>query len=104
MPFDLELKDYEGNCDLCFLKSIRKKKTILYENPSVHRWWLDMESKYQTVKQPIFDMYARHDISRLLHDSLAPFRKAKDSYDPNEILLFDQDIDKEFTCHCSNIE
>ncbi|WP_185246615.1 phosphoadenosine phosphosulfate reductase family protein [Chryseobacterium bernardetii] len=28
-PFDLELKDYEGNCDLCFKKSLKKRLTIV---------------------------------------------------------------------------
>ena len=31
--FDLELKDYEGNCDLCFKKSTKKRLTIIKENP-----------------------------------------------------------------------
>ena len=32
-PFDLQLKDYEGNCDLCFKKSIKKRLTIIKDNP-----------------------------------------------------------------------
>jgi hypothetical protein len=30
---DLGLKDYEGNCDLCFKKSLKKRLTIIKENP-----------------------------------------------------------------------
>jgi hypothetical protein len=39
MPFDLELKDYEGNCDLCFLKGMKKKQMILREHPEKAEWW-----------------------------------------------------------------
>jgi 3'-phosphoadenosine 5'-phosphosulfate sulfotransferase (PAPS reductase)/FAD synthetase len=44
--FDLGLKDYEGNCDLCFKKSLKKRLTIIKENPEKAKWWLDMENKY----------------------------------------------------------
>jgi 3'-phosphoadenosine 5'-phosphosulfate sulfotransferase (PAPS reductase)/FAD synthetase len=43
MPFDLELKDYEGNCDLCFLKGKKKKQMIARNNPEKFTWWVDME-------------------------------------------------------------
>lgn len=44
-PFDLQLRDYEGNCDLCHLKSRRKRLTILKENPEKAKWWIDQERK-----------------------------------------------------------
>lgn len=47
MPFDLQLKSYEGNCDLCWKKSLRKKLTILKENPKIADWWIEMEKKYE---------------------------------------------------------
>ena len=45
-PFDLELKDYQGNCDLCFQKSVRKRLTIIKENPETAEWWIDIENQY----------------------------------------------------------
>ena len=45
-PFDLELKTYEGNCDLCFKKSFRKLMTIVNETPETITWWAEMERKY----------------------------------------------------------
>jgi len=33
--FNLELREHEGNCDLCFLKSKRKRITLLKENPDL---------------------------------------------------------------------
>jgi 3''-phosphoadenosine 5''-phosphosulfate sulfotransferase (PAPS reductase)/FAD synthetase and related enzymes len=47
--FDLQLKSYEGNCDLCWKKSRRKLITILRENPNLADWWRDMENKYGTL-------------------------------------------------------
>jgi hypothetical protein len=46
--FDLELKTYEGNCDLCFKKSFRKLMTIVNESPNLIPWWQGVENKYNT--------------------------------------------------------
>ena len=46
--FDLQLKDYEGNCDLCFKKSLRKRLTLIKEKPHLAKWWSNMEDKYGT--------------------------------------------------------
>jgi hypothetical protein len=45
-PFDLQLKSYEGNCDLCFKKSLRKLMTIVNETQWTVDWWKEMEEKY----------------------------------------------------------
>jgi hypothetical protein len=42
-PFDLQLKHYEGNCDLCFLKGREKLKRIIRENPGIADWWIEQE-------------------------------------------------------------
>ncbi|MGY3330096.1 3'-phosphoadenosine 5'-phosphosulfate sulfotransferase (PAPS reductase)/FAD synthetase [Mesorhizobium sp. USDA 4775] len=42
-PFDLQLKSHEGNCDLCFLKSISKLKEIIRANPGMVDWWKHQE-------------------------------------------------------------
>lgn len=44
-PFDLQLKSYEGNCDLCFLKSKAKLQALMRENPGMADWWITQESK-----------------------------------------------------------
>jgi 3'-phosphoadenosine 5'-phosphosulfate sulfotransferase (PAPS reductase)/FAD synthetase len=45
MPFDLELKDYEGNCDICFLKGKKKKQMIARNTSEKFNWWIEMERK-----------------------------------------------------------
>ena len=42
-PFDLQLKSYEGNCDLCFLKGKVKLQALVRENPEMADWWIQAE-------------------------------------------------------------
>lgn len=46
MGFDLGLKSYQGNCDLCWKKSLKKKLRILKENPEIGNFYINMEQKY----------------------------------------------------------
>lgn len=43
MPFNLELVEPFGNCDLCFLKSTKKRLKVLQEKPEVANWWSNIE-------------------------------------------------------------
>jgi 3'-phosphoadenosine 5'-phosphosulfate sulfotransferase (PAPS reductase)/FAD synthetase len=43
-PFDLGLKSYEGNCDLCFLKAKTKLEAIIREQPGTADWWISQET------------------------------------------------------------
>ena len=80
--FDLDLKDYEGNCDLCFKKSLRKRLTIVKENPSVADWWLKMELS----KQPFRTIEDKHEVAK------------------KQTSLFDNvDMDIETDCFCKAI-
>ena len=47
-PFDLQLKSYEGNCDLCFLKSKAKLQALMRENPGMADWWIAQEAAVTT--------------------------------------------------------
>lgn len=100
--FDLELKDYQGNCDLCFLKSKRKKLTILNENPKVADWWNKMEQAFGSEYQSKFDMINNISISELVELSQKPFSKSKDKHELNkqQQSLFEPEMDVEFDCFC----
>lgn len=41
--FDLQLRPYEGNCDLCFLKSRKKLSILMRDNPAMAQWWIEQE-------------------------------------------------------------
>ena len=43
-PFDLEIPQHMGNCDLCFLKSRAKLASIIEANPESADWWEEQES------------------------------------------------------------
>lgn len=43
--FDLKLKSYEGNCDLCFLKAKWKRILLAKDNPGMIDWWKNWERK-----------------------------------------------------------
>lgn len=46
MPFRLELKGYEGNCKVCWKKSLRKHLQIAKENPQAFDNFKKWEEKY----------------------------------------------------------
>lgn len=45
-PFTLQLKNYEGNCDLCFLKSDWKRRAIMRAAPQRAYWWIKKEKDF----------------------------------------------------------
>ena len=44
-PFDLGLRQDEGNCDLCFLKGLKKKVQIVRDRPDLAVWWIAQEQR-----------------------------------------------------------
>jgi 3'-phosphoadenosine 5'-phosphosulfate sulfotransferase (PAPS reductase)/FAD synthetase len=44
-PYDLNLKPHEGNCDLCFLKGIGKRRQIVRDRPDLATWWIEQEKR-----------------------------------------------------------
>lgn len=102
--FDLELKDYQGNCDLCFLKSNRKKLTLINENPQVVDWWNKMEVLYGNEKQSKFAADRNTSIADLVEMANKPFQKAIDKHDlrMSQSVLFDASMDMEFDCFCKS--
>jgi 3'-phosphoadenosine 5'-phosphosulfate sulfotransferase (PAPS reductase)/FAD synthetase len=96
--FDLGLKDYEGNCDLCFKKSLKKRLTIIKQNPDSAKWWLDMEQKYSSEDIPRFDLRTNKSIEQLIEMAQRPFTKAKDLHElsQEQCDLFEYETD----CFC----
>lgn len=54
-PFNLKLREHEGNCDFCFLKSKKKRVMLLKDGLNVE-WWNRIEQKYTSEYQPMFDV------------------------------------------------
>jgi hypothetical protein len=71
--FDLDLKDYEGNCDFCWKKSQKKRLTLIKERPNIADNWEQWENESEFV----FDRDGIR-ISKLKELATKPFRKAID--------------------------
>jgi len=88
--FDLELKSYEGNCDLCWKKSIRKLMTLSKNEPKLTNWWREMEIKYgnyipesrqhrkDETKLPIRFYRDQRSVDDIIEESKFPFVEAQD--------------------------
>lgn len=80
--FDLELKSYEGNCDLCYKKGLRKLMTIVKDKPELSDWWREMEAKYkmftpesriEKAKPPYLFYRDNMTIDEIIEESKFPF-------------------------------
>jgi len=58
--WDLQLEEFEGNCDFCFKKSWSKLKLMAKKHPRNILWWNNMERKYH---EPGSDFYRGHKLS-----------------------------------------
>lgn len=87
--FDLNLKSYEGNCDLCFKKGLRKLMTIVKENPKLAYWWIEMEKKYsnfipdrykhnEKLTTPVMFYRDNMSIEEIIEESKFPFEMSRD--------------------------
>lgn len=83
--FDLELTSYEGNCDLCYKKGLRKLMTIVKDKPELADWWREMENKYgyfdPRERGRVPYRFYRDDMSidDIIEESKLPFDLAKDT-------------------------
>lgn len=106
-PFDLQLKGYEGNCDLCWKKSKRKLMTILLEQPELAEWWNEMELKYgnyipetqQDSRITPITFFRHHEsMQDLIEDSKFPFKLASDDFTKQDLMFSQPELD--FTNGC----
>lgn len=51
-PFDLGLEQHEGNCDDCFMKSVRNKQRLVKARPQSADWWLRGEERTGSKFRP----------------------------------------------------
>ena len=113
-PFDLRLKDYEGNCDLCWKKSKRKILTLLLESPSRMDWWNTMELKYGDYipngqsshrQLPITFFRDNESVIELLEESKLPFKKQEDAFTLEQLMFTQMEFDfEEFGCGANSCE
>lgn len=94
--FTLELEEHEGNCDLCWKKSLRKKVTLIREGKIDWKWWAEWEKKtgqiwHRDGKTSVLDMV---ELSK--DDSFISWHPDNSG----QTSLFDISLDSEFSCLC----
>lgn len=100
-PFDLKLKDYQGNCDLCYKKSKRKRLTIIREDPRKTEWWQQMEEKYGKGLYQ-FDQREGLTIAQLVERANYSFSPVLDEHEASKMQTtpFEPEWDLEWDCMC----
>lgn len=112
MPFDLEIKSYQGNCTWCWKKSLRKLMTIALENPEAFNFPKQMEKKYgefipanksrnqQNIKTPINFFRGNQSVEDLFEEAKFPFKKAIDESKDlnNQLEIWDDFLDANNGC------
>ena len=77
--------------------------TIIKENPSSAKWWLEMEKKYASEQYPRFDLRTNKTMKEIIELSEQPFRTVQDKHEisKKQTSLFDNiDMDIETDCFC----
>lgn len=85
-PFDLALKQHEGNCDLCFLKQSWKIDAIMRDRPDLADWWVERERETGQVFRR-----DRKNLAAMLDRSKGPPLPSKGG--PDELSV---------ACHCTD--
>lgn len=96
--FDLGLRDYEGNCDLCFNKGKRKLLTTMAANPKIADWWIEQEMKAKGtfLKEGTIAEY-------LQMAQNGRFVRALDYFEITQTdINFDNDMDDSIGCFCGD--
>ena len=93
-PFRLELDRDKGNCDLCFLKGVRKVIKIVGSEPERAEWWQRMENFRADSNRP-----GKPELLRFRKDwSYAEISKVASSRLPFDI----PDTDDSISCFCGD--
>jgi 3'-phosphoadenosine 5'-phosphosulfate sulfotransferase (PAPS reductase)/FAD synthetase len=75
--FDLEIKSYQGNCDLCFMKKPDRIDRILRAEPERADWWIQREKRTgKTFRQDRMNYTGM--LWQSKHQALLPFPEVPD--------------------------
>ncbi|UTV37627.1 hypothetical protein MYG64_04735 [Ensifer adhaerens] len=85
--FDLQLKSWEGNCDLCFMKGRGIRKRIIRDNPALAAWW----NEHEVAVDGSFDR--RDSVANLIEE----VRRSPELFE----ILDESEYDAECGLHCA---
>ena len=97
-PFDLQISDEQGNCDLCFLKGKGRLLRLLRDDPEKADWWIEQErrslgfSRQEQLRDRTMAQFSRRDsVLELLDQS---------RLEPEQLPLFDEEAS--IDCFCGD--
>ena len=108
MPFRLRLKSYEGNCAVCWKKSLRKLLTLAKQDPSLFDFEREMEQEYENYipesrtenkehKPPFRFFRGNLSVAEIIELSKLPFEPAIDesqvTHEYVQTTLFGHELD-----------
>ncbi|MDQ0996897.1 3'-phosphoadenosine 5'-phosphosulfate sulfotransferase (PAPS reductase)/FAD synthetase [Phyllobacterium ifriqiyense] len=96
--FDLGLRDLEGNCDLCMLKSRGSLKRLIRDNPGMADWWKDREASI-TMKSTRATAAGCRFVTEYSYSALEK-EVSTQPFMPG-LLEDDEDFDAECGLHCA---
>lgn len=100
LPFKLGLLEWQGNCKMCFKKSLRKLLTQLLLDPDSIIWIIDMELKYPinpSSNEEVLMFRGAKSIFDLIEMSKEPFALWEEPVYSNDN-HFDFDLDEQESC------
>lgn len=98
-PFDLRLRPWEGNCDLCFLKGKNRKLRVIRDNPQLAEWWIAREADLIGVGKP---GYARFRHGAASYAEMAEMVRSQPLLPNIEDVPDDGPEDDSIDCFCTN--
>ena len=106
-PFDLKLRDYEGNCSWCWKKSNKKLFRLIDERPEIFDFPRRMEKLYQMAgasgnKQVFFRKHLSTNDLFALREEYLESKKGK--FEQSQISLFDMETDDGCSESCEMYE
>lgn len=96
--FDLQLKSYQGNCDLCFLKKKWKRVLMAKQNPESLQWWKSWEAKKALTGSGTNRNGARFRLGK--QESYAEIEQLAKSPTPKILKQIQEDGEQDIPCSC----
>ncbi len=96
--FDLQLRSYQGNCDLCFLKKKWKRALMAKENPESLKWWKGWEEKKALATSTTNGNGARFRLGK--GESYAEIEELGKNPTPKIMKQIQEDGEQDIACSC----
>lgn len=95
-PFDLDLTDDEGNCDLCFMKGGKKLIKLIEMEPVRADWWIEQEQKRLKIGSDVRDKRVTRFRQTYTYDNLHELATTQGV--PQSLFSLDDEVEGDCFC------